>query len=140
MKIRSVQTDRPRSKPQLISNLDSILTAYPASVTVANSYRSPSLAQNVTEYFDALIRHPYSGDLLVAEAPGFAGCALTGIPLTSEQIIAHSAHPFMASLRSRLFRAGEQRESTATMVWNCLSGTSKPPAFWNTFPFHPHPA
>jgi uracil-DNA glycosylase len=128
------------SNPQFIPNLVSMLTAYPGSVTVANSYSSPSLAQNVIEYFDALIRHPYSGDLLVAEAPGYAGCALTGIPLTSEQIIAESGHPFIASLRSRLFRAGRQRESTATMVWNCFAGTSKFPAFWNTFPFHPHPA
>jgi hypothetical protein len=125
--------------PALIPNLLAMLTGYPASPSVANAYTSSSMVRNLTEYFGALLTYPYSGDLLVGEAPGHAGCARTGIPLTSEYIIAFNNHPFIVSLRPRLSRSGTQTESTATMVWNCLSSGSRLPAFWNTFPFHPHP-
>ena len=116
-----------------------MLAGYPVSSSAANAYISPILIQNLVEYFDGLLAYPYSGDLLVAEAPGHAGCARTGIPLTSEYIIASSTHPFIASIRPRLSLSGTQTESTATMVWNCLSHGTRLPAFWNTFPFHPHP-
>jgi uracil-DNA glycosylase len=127
------------SNPALIPNLLAILSGYPASASVANAYISPALTQNLSEYLNALIAAPYSGDLLVGEAPGHAGCARTGIPLTSERIIASGNHPFIISLRSRLFRSGTQTESTATMVWTLVSTGSSLPGFWNAFPFHPHP-
>jgi hypothetical protein len=124
--------------PILIPNLVAMLTGYPTSPRVSNAYSSPFLVQNLVEYFNALLSYPYSGDLMVAEAPGHAGCARTGIPLTSEYVIAFNPHPFIALIRPRLVCSGTQTESTATMVWACLSRGSKLPAFWNTFPFHPH--
>jgi hypothetical protein len=124
--------------PTLVSNLTAMLAAYPVSSSVANAYVSPILVRNLVEYFDGLLAYPYSGDLLVAEAPGHAGSARTGIPLTSEHVIAVGTHPFLISIRPRLFHSGTQTESTATMVWNCLSRGTRLPAFWNTFPFHPH--
>src|SRR5438094_8008822 len=106
------------SNPALIPNLVAMLTSYSASSSVANAYSSPALVQNLVEYFDGLLAYRYSGDLLVAEAPGHAGCARTGIPLTSEHIIAFSTHPFITSIRPRLLRSSSnpQTESTATMV------------------------
>ena len=126
--------------PALIPNLVAMLKGYPTTPLVTNTYSSPFLVQNLVEYFNALLSYPYSGDLLVAEAPGHAGCARTGIPLTSEHVIAFSTHPFIASIRPRLICSGTQTESTATMVWACLARGSRLPASWNTFPFHPHPA
>jgi hypothetical protein len=101
-------------------------------------YASPRLRTNLDHYLQGLISHPYSGDLLVGEAPGWAGCALTGIPFTSERVIASSPHPFISSLRPYLLRTGTQSESSATIVWQRLESGSRLPAFWNAFPFHPH--
>ncbi len=123
-----------------ILELTTMLTAFPSSDSVNNFYKSPSLVGNVTEYFKALLSYSYSGDLLVGEAPGHAGCALTGIPFTSEHILANNSHPFIVAIRPRLFRSGTQKEQTATRVWDYLSRRPRRlPAFWNTFPFHPHP-
>jgi uracil-DNA glycosylase len=125
--------------PSLIPTVLTMLSVYPASTTIGNAYASPHLVNNLNEYLYALISYPYSGDLLVGEAPGYAGCALTGIPFTSEHLIASSSHPFLAGLRPLLFRAGTQTERSATMVWNHLARGTKLPALWNAFPFHPHP-
>jgi len=124
--------------PDAISILLAILEQYPDSRAVANPYRHESQRRNLRAYLEALIRWPCSGDLLVGEAPGYAGCALTGIPFTSEAVIQNSRHPFIHALRPHLRIAGTQSEQTATIVWNYLSERPAMPVFWNIFPFHPH--
>ena len=127
--------------PSLIPTLLTMLAGYSGSPTVHNFYSSPALLRNVSEYFHALITDSsYSEDLLVGEAPGYAGCALTGIPFTSEQVIRSSPHPFITALRSRLTVSGTQSEPTATIMWARLTTSSRLPAFWNAFPFQPHDA
>jgi uracil-DNA glycosylase len=124
--------------PDPISNLLAILEGYRNGHTVANPYGHELQRGNLRAYFEALIRWPYTGDLLVGEAPGYAGCALTGMPFTSEAIIQSSRHPFICRLRPLLRTAGTQSEQTATIIWNYLSERPAVPAFWNIFPFHPH--
>ena len=124
--------------PEAISNLLAILEQYPDSHTVANPYRHESQRKNLQVYLELLMQWPSSGDLLLGEAPGYAGCALTGIPFTSEAVIRNSRHPFVCRLRPHLRIAGRQSEQTATIVWNYLSERPAMPAFWNIFPFHPH--
>ena len=124
--------------PDPISQLLSVLEEYPDSCTVANPYRHELQRKNLRVYLETLLRWPYSGDLLVGEAPGYAGCALTGIPFTSEALIRNSGHPFLRELRPHIRIAGTQSEQTATIVWNYLSERPALPAFWNIFPFHPH--
>jgi uracil-DNA glycosylase len=124
--------------PDPIPNLLAILEDYPDTRTVANPYRHELQRKNLRAYFEALIRWPCSGDLLVGEAPGYAGCALTGIPFTSEAVIQNSRHPFICRLHPHLRIAGIQSEQTATIVWNYLSARPALPVFWNIFPFHPH--
>lgn len=124
--------------PNAIPTLLGMIAGYPGSSTVNNFYSSSGLLANVREYLSALVSHPYSGDLLVGEAPGWAGCALTGIPFTSEKVLTASPHPFVTYIRPRLTVSGTQSEPTATMVWSRLTSSSRLPAFWNAFPFHPH--
>jgi uracil-DNA glycosylase len=124
--------------PDPISNLLAILENHPNGHTVANPYCHALQRENLRAYFDALIQWPCSGDLLVGEAPGYAGCALTGIPFTSEAVIQNSRHRFVCGLRPHLRIAGTQSEQTATIIWNYLSECPAVPAFWNIFPFHPH--
>ena len=125
--------------PDPIANLLAILENYPNGQAVANPYRHELQRENLRAYLLALIQWPCSGDLLVGEAPGYAGCALTGIPFTSEAVVRNSRHPFVCGLRPHLRIAGTQSEQTATIIWNYLSERPAVPAFWNIFPFHAHP-
>ncbi len=113
------------------------LSAFPTSSTLVNPYRSRRRTQNLEAYLAALLAWPYSGHLLVGEAPGERGCARTGIPFTDERILCGGSHPFLRSLRPGLRVAGTTAESTAGIVWNHLSECSLVPAFWNAVPFHP---
>lgn len=121
-----------------IPTLLSMLAGHGGTATINNFYSSRRLLANVDEYFSALIAHPFSGDLLVGEAPGYAGCALTGIPFTSEYVLTSSSHPFIRRMRPRIRVSGAQKERSATMVWDRLTSSSLLPALWNAFPFHPH--
>jgi hypothetical protein len=127
-----------RTNPALIPSLLAQLASVSASPTVANPYSSPACLTNLGVYLSALCALPFSGHLLVGEAPGHKGCALTGIPFTSQLVLASSAHPFIAILRRSLPGGGSSTESTGTIVWEHLLSCAVVPAFWNAFPFHPH--
>jgi hypothetical protein len=124
--------------PSLIPKLLTQLSSFSASAAVANPYSSPACLTNIRVYLDELCALPFSGHLVVGDAPGHKGCALTGIPFTSQRVLVSSAHPFIAALRPRLAGAGWVTESTATIVWTHLLSCAAVPAFWNAFPFHPH--
>jgi len=113
------------------------LSAFPSSRTLVNPYRSQRRRQNLETYLLALLAWPYSGHLLVGEAPGERGCARTGIPFTDERLLRSGAHPFLKSLRPAVKVAGSAAENTAGIVWAHLSECGQVPAFWNAVPFHP---
>ena len=79
--------------------------------------------------------------LLVGEAPGHNGCARTGVPFSSEQLLREGV------LGGRLFglqngyrvngRTAVHEQSAAAM-WEVLAELPKPPLLWNAYPFHPH--
>ncbi|MBI3969737.1 MAG: uracil-DNA glycosylase [Chloroflexi bacterium] len=124
----------------------SALAARPNSPVVTNPYRGPfgdvRLA-NLHHYLEFAADR--GGVLLVGEAPGYRGCAVTGIPFTSRHLLASQIGRW--SLFSDLGFAADpslgvpEREVTATVVWRhvprCLAA---PPLAGNAFPFHPHPA
>jgi uracil-DNA glycosylase len=123
---------------RLVNRLIQQLSAVAPTTTVANPYSSPDQVQNLRAYLLGLIALPFSGHLLVGEAPGHRGCALTGIPFTSQRVLATSSHLFLEQLRPSLSVAGNTTEATASIVWNHLENCDAVPAFWNVFPFHPH--
>lgn len=109
-----------------------------SSATVTNPYRDPVARGNLELYLQALCRSKvYSRILLVGEAPGKNGCALTGIPFTSERILNQSTHPFIASTRAWAAK-GNTAEASSTIVWEYFQSKHNLPALWNIFPFHPH--
>lgn len=114
---------------RLILNLRSMLASQPSTDTVFNPYTSDAALNNVEAYLRCLLSYPFSSDLLVGEAPGYAGCALTGIPFTSEHVINPSAHSFIAHLRPFVACSGSSTERTATMVCASLGDGERVPAF-----------
>lgn len=123
-----------------IQKLIDALRATPSSDTVTNPYTSADRCNNLGAYLTTLRAHGYSGHLLVGEAPGYKGCAVTGIPFTSEAVLNNGEHDFIEALRPLLKLSGEQAEATATIVWGHIETCEHVPAMWNVFPFHPHQA
>ncbi|MEM9778090.1 MAG: uracil-DNA glycosylase [Chloroflexota bacterium] len=79
--------------------------------------------------------------VLVGEAPGYRGCGLTGVPFTSERILAEGAAGLFGVKSGYKISEGylPMSEASATIVWNVLSQFPQNlPLIWNAFPFHPH--
>ena len=85
--------------------------------------------------------------LLVMEAPGYRGCRLTGVPVTSRKHLLEGV-PALDMFGAEagycdVSDAGFERvygEQSATIVWGALAVLHALPFIWNTFPFHPHRA
>lgn len=82
--------------------------------------------------------------MLVMEAPGYRGCRLTGVPVTSRKILLEGAPGSDIFGSEAGYRDVDETgfediygEQTATIVWNTLAELSQLPFIWNTFPFHP---
>ena len=82
--------------------------------------------------------------MLVMEAPGYRGCRLTGVPVTSRKILLEGVAGFDIFGSAAGYRdvddAGFEDiygEQTATIVWGALAQLGLLPFVWNTFPFHP---
>lgn len=85
--------------------------------------------------------------LLLMEAPGYRGCRLTGVPVTSRKVLLEGLPALKMFGREAGFRdvadVGFERvygEQSATIVWSALADLGALPLIWNTFPFHPHRA
>ncbi len=83
--------------------------------------------------------------LLVMEAPGYRGCRLTGVPVTSRKLLLGGVpelHIFGGDYGYRdVDEPGFEAiygEQTATIVWGTLAKLRVLPFIWNTFPYHPH--
>lgn len=83
--------------------------------------------------------------VLIAEAPGYRGMRLTGVPMVSRRILRDG----VAALD--MFGPGHgyqdvpepgfeavQSEQTATILWSVLPELGIVPLVWGAFPFHPH--
>lgn len=101
---------------------------------------------NLALYLRAMqMRKPAA--LLLLEAPGYRGCRLTGVPVTSRRILLEGSEALGMFGREAGFRdvgdVGFERiygEQSATIVWGALAEMRALPLIWNAFPFHPHRA
>lgn len=79
--------------------------------------------------------------ILVGEAPGYAGCRISGVPFTSEFLLEQGAIPRMASGQGRRLTSHPRplREPSATIVWSTLFqlGIAEQTVLWNACPWHP---
>lgn len=104
-----------------------------------NENRCANLRRYLTQM---LARKPQH--LMVMEAPGYRGCRLTGIPVTSRKIMLEGLNnlDFFGETKGYLPTddAGFENvygEQSATIVWTTLDEMQIAPLIWNTFPFHP---
>ncbi len=99
---------------------------------------------NLRRYLRAMAaRKPAT--LLLMEAPGYRGCRLTGVPVTSRRIMLEGLAELDIFGRAAGYRdvsaPGFERiygEQSATIVWGALAELRALPMIWNAFPFHPH--
>lgn len=79
--------------------------------------------------------------LLVGEAPGYNGCRLTGVPFSSEALIARGVlggKLFTEKGGYRIAKEPFTREQSAAIVWEVLQRHRIAALCWNAFCFHPH--
>jgi hypothetical protein len=130
-----------------IETLVADLVALPGSERLFNPYGPsghPGAAirrANLTRYLIDMVRRS-PRVLMLFEAPGYRGCALSGLPVTSERIMLRGVEKW------GLFGEGYHQtsdnpqgvaEMTATILWGALvEHAEQPPLIWNTVPLHPH--
>jgi uracil-DNA glycosylase len=122
------------------------LAARPSTPAVTNPYAGvlgEARLENLRRYLQHVREHGPTV-ALIGEAPGYRGCAVTGIPLTSRNLLASdlgrwglfSPAGFAIPEELGIYEA----EATATIVWRQVVDTlPSPPVTGNAFPFHPHP-
>jgi uracil-DNA glycosylase len=102
-----------------------------------NNFYSESIEMriNLAKYFRALF-WVNPNIMFIGEAPGIHGCALTGIPFTSERLIKQGRldHHFLGT---RFFSKGDSYEASAGYFWEMIDQMPRPPVLWNVFPLHP---
>jgi hypothetical protein len=109
----------------------------------------PAMARldHLTRYFDHFIRAGCSV-MFVAEAFGYRGGRVTGIPLASERIIRSNPRfaaefpDIVAAYRPCEEMGSRDTEATATIVWRVFEKlpVGQAPLCWNVFPAHPYQA
>ncbi|SFV61367.1 hypothetical protein MNB_SV-3-1071 [hydrothermal vent metagenome] len=121
----------------MFANIINKLRLRPSTDTVFNPYQNEAVANNLKLYFEYLYSTNQKDVLLIGEAPGYAGCRITGIPFTSGELFRNSELEIFKKLNQDIFLEKIEGEKTASIVWNYLENKSKLPVFWNSFPFHP---
>ncbi len=102
-----------------------------------NPYRSELCRENLRHYLHSL--QGKSVDImLIGEAPGYRGCALTGIPFTDEVQLKLPENYYALGDWQRDNDTGDTSERSATAVWRELRRYRIIPLIWNVFPFHPY--
>jgi uracil-DNA glycosylase len=128
-----------------VEGLLEALARRPQTPGVANPYAGPAGAwrrHNLRTY----LARTAPALALVGEAPGYRGCAVTGVPFTSRQVLSADTGGW-GLFEGQGFIAHEGlgrpwAEATATLVWRhlpaALGALPGPPLLWNAFPFHPY--
>lgn len=104
---------------------------------IANPYRDERCKNHLLQYLRHLERNGVNV-MLVGEAPGYRGCALTGIPFTDEVQLKLPENFYALGAWERSGDIGNTSERSASAVWMALREYHIIPLMWNAFPFHPY--
>ena len=97
--------------------------------------------RNLTRYLEQLSeRRPAT--LLVGEAPGYRGMAITGVPFTNTVLLQRGIPEFALLGTVNGYEVPDApavaAEPTATVMWQVLASLDFLPVLWSAFPLHPH--
>ena len=104
---------------------------------IVNPYQHEKCRVNLERYLLNLQREG-PDIMLIGEAPGYRGCALTGIPFTDEVQLKLPENYYALGDWQRDNDTGDTSERSATAVWRELRRYRIIPLIWNVFPFHPY--
>src|SRR5699024_8902359 len=81
--------------------------------------------------------------ILIAEAPGYRGSRITGVPFTSEYLLMNNMKGLNLFGEKNGFKLPYKKdklikEATATIIWETMIKYNIIFLSWNAFPFHPH--
>lgn len=83
--------------------------------------------------------------LLVAEAPGYRGMRITGVPFSSRWLLKEGIPNQPIYGEERGYRVPDDedgntawKEATSTIVWEALRDVHPPSVHWAAYPYHPH--
>ncbi len=129
----------------LIATLANAPTADDAYNEYAPVHPNNIIRQANLKLYLQVMREQMPKNLMVMEAPGYRGCRLTGVPVTSHKVMLEGVTELDMFGADKGFQNvdedGFERvygEQSATIVWGTLAGLGIIPFIWNTFPFHPH--
>jgi len=129
----------------LISTLATAETADDAYNEYADTNPNNAIRRDNLRIYLETMRDRMPETLMVMEAPGYRGCRLTGVPVTSRKVMLEGVPELGIFGEDNGFRNvdddGFERvygEQSATIVWGTLADLGVVPFIWNTFPFHPH--
>lgn len=99
---------------------------------------------NLLRYLDDVYARQ-SGIVLIAEAPGYRGMRITGLPMVSRRILRDGVPELELFSTARGYQdvpepgfEAIQSEQTSTILWSILPELKLVPLVWGSFPFHPH--
>jgi hypothetical protein len=104
----------------------------------------PLRSRNLARYLD-LMREIRPTVLLVGEAPGYRGTAVTGVPFMGVRQLAAKPGLITGRAEGDGFLLPEEpafeQEASSAVVWGALAAWRGPkPLLWPVFPHHPHTA
>lgn len=104
---------------------------------ISNPYRNEVCQYNLLHYFRHIATNKID-IMLIGEAPGYRGCALTGIPFTDEVQLKCTQNNYAIGAWPRHKEMGKTSERSASVMWSQLRKYHITPLMWNVFPFHPY--
>jgi uracil-DNA glycosylase len=99
---------------------------------------------NLQRYLNDVLERQ-DGIVLIAEAPGYRGMRLTGVPMVSRRILRDGVPSLGMFGTARGYQdvpepgfEAIQAEQTSSILWSVLPELGIVPLVWGAFPFHPH--
>lgn len=126
-----------------LSHIQTAPDAYNQYGAGENPYNAIRRA-NLKRYLQDVLEKQ-SGIVLVAEAPGYRGMRITGVPMVSRRILREGVPALEMLGEARGYQdvvepgfENIQAEQTSSILWNLLPELGIVPLVWGSFPFHPH--
>lgn len=123
--------------------LDALPRSHNATFLYDASHEDGRLRRANLERYLLLMASHHPRLMLVGEAPGYRGTAITGVPFMSLRELRSTPGLLTRSPLGDMFHepptAASSWEATSGAMWKELVRMPQPPLLWAAYPSHPHP-